>query len=116
MLFPQLGWVFNLAVNWIQIFWIPFILITLYDVWASKRQHKQLRVPFRIHENIIFAMGILGGALPIYIIMRIAKYKTNPRKNSKNKKSKKFTVGFPIMIAVHAVIYIALYILTKLKI
>lgn len=96
--------VFNLGINWIEIIWIISILITLYDCWASKRQHNHKKVPFRVHENVLFTFGIIGGALPMYLIMKIRHYKT---------KNKKFMTGFPIMFIIHIIGFAVLFFITK---
>ncbi len=68
------------------------VIFTVYDKIASKKcKNGRGRVP----ENTLMYLGFLGGALPMYITMRIIRHKT---------KHKKFMVGLPVFAAVHAAI------------
>lgn len=65
------------------------IIITAYDKIAAKKAPRR-----RIPERTLILIGIMGGALAMYITMRIIRHKT---------RKKKFCIGFPVIIAVQAV-------------
>ncbi len=48
---------------------------------------------WRIPEATLMLVGLLGGALAMFITMRTVRHKT---------KHKKFMIGLPLMIALHA--------------
>lgn len=64
------------------------IILMVYDKIAAKTL-KRHRVP----EAVLMLVGIIGGALPMYIVMQIIRHKT---------KTHKFSVGFPLIILVQA--------------
>ena len=49
-------------------------------------------------------LGALGGALPMYVTMRIIRHKT---------KHKKFMIGLPVFAVIHAAAVCAAYFLLK---
>ena len=48
---------------------------------------------WRIPETTLMTVGLLGGALGMFVTMRTIRHKT---------KHKKFMIGLPLMIALHA--------------
>ena len=67
------------------------VIITVADKKAAKKKGKKRRVP----EATLMLVGLFGGALPMYVTMRLIRHKT---------KHKKFMIGLPLEIALHAVI------------
>ncbi len=67
------------------------VIITVYDKNAAKKKRKKKRVP----ESTLMLIGLFGGALPMYVTMRLIRHKT---------KHKKFMIGLPLEIILHAVI------------
>ncbi len=63
------------------------IIITVADKYAAKKGM------WRIPEATLMLIGLLGGATAMFIIMRTIRHKT---------KHKKFMIGLPLMIALHA--------------
>ena len=73
------------------------VVFTVYDKAASKKsKNGRGRVP----ENTLMYLGFLGGALPMYVTMRIIHHKT---------KHKKFMAGLPVFAAVHIAIAAAVW-------
>ena len=66
------------------------IVITVADKKASKRRKKK-----RIPETTLMLVGFFGGALPMYITMKVIRHKT---------KHKKFMIGLPVIIFLHTII------------
>ena len=66
------------------------VIITVADKNAAGKK-KRKRVP----ESTLMLIGLLGGALPMYVTMKLIRHKT---------KHKKFMIGLPLEIALHAVI------------
>ena len=73
---------------------VAAIVICFYDKFASRR--KMWRVP----ENALMALGALGGALLMYITMRIIKHKT---------RHNKFMVGLPVVILAQIALVFVFY-------
>lgn len=63
------------------------IIITVADKYAAKKGM------WRIPEATLMLIGLLGGATAMFITMRTVRHKT---------KHKKFMIGLPLMIALHA--------------
>lgn len=59
------------------------IILTIYDKIASKKFRKN-----RIRENVLLLIGVLGGAISMYITMKLIRHKT---------RHKKFMAGLPII-------------------
>ncbi|MDU2584994.1 MAG: DUF1294 domain-containing protein [Anaerococcus prevotii] len=59
------------------------IILTIYDKIASKKFRKN-----RIRENVLLLIGVLGGAVSMYITMKLIRHKT---------RHKKFMAGLPII-------------------
>lgn len=64
------------------------IILVIYDKIAAKKL-KRHRTP----EAVLMLVGIIGGALPMYIVMQIIRHKT---------KTHKFSIGFPLIILLQA--------------
>ena len=67
-------------------------LITAIDKYKAKRGS------FRISEATLFFLGAIGGALAEYLTMRLIRHKTL---------HKRFMIGLPLEIALHAAIVCA---------
>lgn len=65
------------------------VIITAADKLAAKKG------AWRIPEATLMIIGLFGGALPMYVTMKTIRHKT---------KHKKFMIGLPLEIALHAVI------------
>lgn len=77
------------------------IIMTVYDKLASKKsKNGRGRVP----ENTLMYLGALGGALSMYVTMRIIKHKT---------RHKKFMLGLPIFAAIHIAVAVAVFLGAK---
>ena len=63
------------------------IIITVADKYAAKKGM------WRIPEATLMLIGLLGGATAMFITMRTVRHKT---------KHKKFMIGLPLLIALHA--------------
>lgn len=72
------------------------IILTIYDKIASKKFRKN-----RVRENVLLLIGALGGAVSMYITMKLIRHKT---------RHKKFMTGLPIIL----ILQIA-FIIYKLK-
>ena len=77
----------KLLVIYLVLIGIVAVAITVGDKSAAKR--KKWRVP----EATLMMIGLFGGALPMFVTMRIIRHKTNHMK---------FMVGLPLEIALHA--------------
>ena len=60
------------------------VSLTIYDKIASKKFRKN-----RIRENVLLLIGAMGGAVSMYITMKLIRHKTL---------HKKFMIGFPIIL------------------
>lgn len=65
------------------------VVITIADKLKAKRD------AWRIPEATLMLIGLFGGALPMYVTMKTIRHKT---------KHKKFMIGLPLEIALHAAI------------
>lgn len=65
------------------------IILTVADKAKAKRD------AWRIPEATLMLVGLFGGALPMYVTMKTIRHKT---------KHKKFMIGLPLEIALHALI------------
>ncbi len=65
------------------------IILTVADKAKAKRE------AWRIPEATLMLVGLFGGALPMYVTMKTIRHKT---------KHKKFMIGLPLEIALHALI------------
>ncbi len=71
------------------------VIVTVYDKVAAKKRPKH-----RVPEKTLLLFGILGGALGEYITMLLIRHKTQ---------HKKFMIGLPVILVLHAVLIAALY-------
>lgn len=78
--------IYLLAINIVAIF------LTIYDKLASKKFRKN-----RIRENVLLLIGALGGAVSMYITMKLIRHKT---------RHKKFMTGLPIILILQIVFLI----------
>ncbi len=79
-------WIIQLT--YLSIVGIIGIILMVYDKIAAKALKRH-----RIPEAVLMLVGIIGGALPMYIVMQIIRHKT---------KTHKFSVGFPLIILIQA--------------
>ena len=68
--------------------------LTLYDKYAANK-----RLP-RINERTLMLVSIIGGAVAMYITMRLARHKT---------KHLKFMLGLPVIIALQIAAVLAVW-------
>lgn len=68
------------------------VSLTIYDKIASKKFRKN-----RIRENVLLLIGALGGAVSMYITMKLIRHKT---------RHKKFMTGLPIIFFLQVVFLI----------
>lgn len=64
-------------------------ILTILDKWKAK--HNKWRIP----ENTLMLVGLLGGALAMYITMKTIRHKTL---------HKKFMIGLPTQILLHSIL------------
>lgn len=63
------------------------VAITAVDKMAAIKGRR------RVPESTLMLVGLFGGALPMYVTMKVIRHKT---------KHKKFMIGLPLEIALHA--------------
>ena len=68
------------------------IILTIYDKIASKKFREN-----RIRENVLLLVGAMGGAVSMYITMKLIRHKTL---------HKKFMTGLPIILILQIVFLI----------
>lgn len=68
-------------------------IITVYDKIAAKKLPR-----YRVPEKTLMLTGLLGGAAAEYVTMKIIRHKT---------RHKKFMLGLPAMIVLHAILIAA---------
>ena len=78
---------------WLIVINVISVIICIADKIKAKK-HKR-----RISEKTLFLLSFLGGALFMYITMRLIRHKTL---------HKRFMIGLPLIILLHAVLTIAL--------
>lgn len=71
------------------------IIVCIYDKIAAKHKWQ------RISENNLFFLSVIGGAIAMYITMRIIRHKT---------KHTKFMLGLPIIILVQIAIILLIFV------
>lgn len=76
--------------------YVLFLNIYLYWLMGKDKDAAKKNLP-RIPERHFFLFSILGGAVGAYLGMQAHRHKT---------KHRKFTIGMPIIIAVHVLIVI----------
>ena len=65
------------------------MVITIHDKNSAKRGR------WRVSEAMLMGIGLIGGALPMYVTMKLIRHKT---------KHPKFMVGLPAEMVLHLVI------------
>lgn len=70
-------------IPYLLIVWLVSIFITIADKSAARR-HKR-----RVSEKSLFAVSLIGGALPMYLTMLAIRHKT---------RHKRFMYGLPLII------------------
>ncbi len=85
----------KLLVIYIVLIGVVAVAITVGDKTAAKRNK------WRVPEATLMIIGLFGGALPMFVTMKIIRHKT---------KHMKFMIGLPLEIALHAaLICLAVY-------
>lgn len=85
----------KLLVIYLVLIGIVAVAITVGDKNAAKKSK------WRVSEATLMMTGLLGGALPMFVTMKIIRHKT---------KHMKFMIGLPLEIALHvALICVYLY-------
>lgn len=79
----------KLIVIYLALIGLVAVFITVADKFAAKRNK------WRVPEATLMLIGLFGGALPMYVTMKSIRHKT---------KHKKFMIGLPLEIALHAAI------------
>lgn len=82
-------WYVNLFIIYLAVLAIVSVIMTVADKASAKRGGR------RVPEATLMMLGLFGGALPMYVIMKTIRHKT---------KHKKFMIGLPLEIALHAAI------------
>ncbi|MBQ2847359.1 MAG: DUF1294 domain-containing protein [Clostridia bacterium] len=80
-------WYLNLLIIYLAIMALISVVLTVADKASAKRGG------WRVPEATLMTIGLFGGALPMYVAMRTIRHKT---------KHKKFMIGLPLEIALHA--------------
>ena len=83
----------DLFILYLLMLGIVAIAITVGDKTAAKKGK------WRVPEATLMMIGLFGGALPMFVTMRIIRHKT---------KHMKFMIGLPLEIALHAAIICAI--------
>ncbi len=68
------------------------VIITVFDKVAAKKR------AWRIPEATLMFIGLIGGALPMFITMKLIRHKT---------KHKKFMIGLPAEFILHVILCVA---------
>lgn len=76
---------------------VTAVLLTVYDKSVSCMGHTR-----RISERTLFFVAAFGGALAMYITMRVIHHKT---------RHKRFMFGLPITFLLHVLLFSAVYFL-----
>lgn len=79
----------ELILIYLAVISVVAVIITIADKTAAKKNL------WRVPEATLMLIGLFGGALPMFITMRVIRHKT---------KHKKFMIGLPLEIALHAAI------------
>lgn len=74
-------------------------------VFTAADKYKAKRGRFRISEDLLLTLGFIGGAAAEYITMKIIRHKT---------KHKKFMIGLPAIMILHAAAAILVLYILKL--
>ena len=79
----------KLIIIYLVLIGLVAVIITVADKSAAKRNK------WRVPEATLMLIGLFGGALPMFVTMKTIRHKT---------KHKKFMIGLPLEIALHAAI------------
>lgn len=79
----------KLLIIYLALIGLVAVFITVADKSAAKRNK------WRVPEATLMLIGLFGGALPMFVTMKTIRHKT---------KHKKFMIGLPLEIALHAAI------------
>ena len=82
-------WYLNFIIIYLAVLALISVVITVADKISAKRNG------WRVPEATLMLLGLFGGALPMFVTMRTIRHKT---------KHKKFMIGLPLEIALHAAI------------
>ncbi len=82
-------WYTQLIIIYLGVMAVVSVFTTVIDKASAKRGG------WRIPEATLMTLGLFGGALPMFITMRVIRHKT---------KHKKFMIGLPLEIALHTAI------------
>lgn len=85
--------------GWLIIVSLITVVVTVYDKIAAKKNPRH-----RVPENTLIYLGVLGGAVAEYIVMKLIRHKT---------RHKKFMVGLPVIIVLQAGIAVAVWFIMK---
>lgn len=78
---------------------VAAVVLTVYDKSAAKKG------AWRIPEATLMGVGLMGGALPMLVTMKLIRHKT---------KHMKFMLGLPAEIILHAaIVFAAIYFFNK---
>lgn len=80
-------WYVNLLIIYLAGIALVSVAMTVADKISAKRGG------WRVPESTLMALGLFGGALPMYVTMKTIRHKT---------RHKKFMIGLPVEIALHA--------------
>ncbi|MBQ2904294.1 MAG: DUF1294 domain-containing protein [Clostridia bacterium] len=82
----------GLVIIYLAVLALVSVIVTVADKVSAKRGG------WRVPEATLMLLGLFGGALPMYVTMKTIRHKT---------KHKKFMIGLPLEIALHAAIVCA---------
>jgi len=86
-----------------EIYWVyPVMINMIAFVMVGRDKRKSQKNKWRTPESSFFVIGLLGGAIGVYLGMQLFRHKT---------KHRKFTVGIPLLIILNC-----LYVYAVLKI
>lgn len=78
------------------------ILVSLVSIYLTVIDKKRaIKQQWRIPEKTLLALGMLGGALPMLLMMKHIRHKT---------RHSKFMIGLPIEIILHLVLVVILFV------
>lgn len=82
-------WYFNFMIIYLAVMALVSVVMTVADKSSAKRGG------WRVPEATLMMLGLFGGALPMYMTMKIIRHKT---------RHLKFMIGLPIEIALHVAV------------
>ncbi len=83
---------------YIIIYWVVISLVAVYFTIRDKNAAKKHR--WRVPEATLMLIGLFGGAEAMYLTMKKIRHKTQ---------HKKFMVGLPLEMVLHALLIVALF-------